>query len=511
MNGIGSGRARAIAPPAAIFVAALALRCFRAGEPLWHDEAYSFHLAQLSWQELISQLREESTPPLYYLLLGLWIALFGDSEIALRSLSALLSAATAALGCLFASRFLSRRVGWCFGLLLAVNPSAFYYGREARMYALWELLTLLGLWGAVSFAQTRSRGGLVLAALAQLLACYTHNVALLGVASTALVTLLFLEGRRARSTWILVHAGVGLLCLPWLLVVTTQLAQQGVVLAWFTPHWDDQAAWRHVADSIAALTTGAFPNWMGLSAPWSARIPSAAVALLLAVSGAIALRRECVARIFGLSALSFVLLCVAYSAAVQPIFIPGRTDCALLVPLVFLVAVHVDREPWRRVRTAGVAAWGLLCLALVLYQYGEAHKSTAAPVWAALAEHVQPGDMVVAAGLAAGQASYVHQRSRTRSVFEFFPASAGKHVGYTSYRGLRQGRNALRKEARSSASRWAALLGSRSGRLWLVWSGDPEFRPLEQAILERFRFEEVAARGALPLIGDPVELRAYRR
>jgi hypothetical protein len=117
--------------------------------------------------------------------------------------------------------------------------------------------------------------------------------------------------------------------------------------------------------------------------------------------------------------------------------------------------------------------------------------------------------VVVSAGLAAGQASYVHQRSRSGSGFEFFPASAGSHVGYTSFRALRQQRRALREEARASARRWAAALGG-SGRLWLVWSGDPEFGPLESAILERFRLEQVAARGALPLIGDPVELRAYR-
>jgi hypothetical protein len=509
MQRMRTGRAQPLLAPALVFAAALALRCFRAGEPLWHDEAYSFHLARLSWPDLIDQLRAESTPPLYYLLLKLWIAVFGDSEIALRSLSALCSAATAGLACAFGSRFLSQRVGWCFGLLLAVDPSAFYYGREARMYALWELLALLGLWGAVWFARDSSRGGLVLAAVAQLLACFTHNVALFGVASTALATLLFLEGRRARATWSLVHAGVGLLYLPWFFVVLSQLAQQSVVLAWFTPHWQDQSALWHVADSIAALTTGAFPNWMGLSSPWSARLPSAAVALLLAASAAFALRRERVARIFALSALGFVLLCVAYSAAVQPIFIPGRTDRALLAPLLFLVAVHVDLEPGRRARTAGVAAWGLLCLALLLYQYGAAPKSAAAPVWAALGESVQPGDVVVSAGLAAGQAAYVHHRSHTRSVFEFFPVSAGRHVGYTSFRTLQRQREALRAEARASASRWAAALGS-SGRLWLVWSGDPEFAPLEAALREHFRLEATAARGVLPLIGDPVELRAYR-
>jgi hypothetical protein len=84
-------------------------------------------------------------------------------------------------------------------------------------------------------------------------------------------------------------------------------------------------------------------------------------------------------------------------------------------------------------------------------------------------------------------------------------------VGYTSYRALRQERNALQQEARSSASRWATELGSTSGRLWLVWSGDPEFQALEKAIAERFRFEKVAARGVLPLLSDPIELRSYRR
>jgi hypothetical protein len=105
----------------------------------------------------------------------------------------------------------------------------------------------------------------------------------------------------------------------------------------------------------------------------------------------------------------------------------------------------------------------------------------------------------------------VHHRSGSPAPFEFFPASAGEHVGYTSYRTLRRDRAALRQEARSSARRWAAALEGTSGRLWLVWSGDPEFRLLEQAIEEQFHLEETAARGVLPLISDPVELRAYRR
>jgi hypothetical protein len=510
-DGTQSSDVRGLLAPAVAFVLALALRCFQAGEPLWHDEAYSFHLARLPWPELIAQLRAESTPPLYYLLLKLWMAAFGDSEAALRSLSALLSAATAALACLFGARFGSPRVGWCFGLLLAVNPSAFYYGREVRMYALWELLSLAGFQAAASFARTRSRGALAVAALAQLLACYTHTVALFGVASLGLATLPFLPDRRARANWLLAHLGIGLAFLPWLLILLAQVAQQSTVLAWFTPHWASQTPLLHVADSIAALTTGPFPSWMGLASAWSSRWTSVAFALALAVSGGVALRRQPAAGILALSSLGFLIFSLGYSAAAQPIFIPGRTDRALLIPLIFLIASSAGSGPGRRVRGAALAGWGVLCLALVLGQFAEARKSAAAPVWTALAQRVQPGDLVVAAGLAAGQAAYVHHRSHTPAAFEFFPASAGEHVGYTSFRSLRRDRAALRAEARASAQRWAAALEGTSGRLWLVWSRDPEFRPLEQAIEGHFRLEQTVARGVLPLISDPVELRAYRR
>jgi hypothetical protein len=283
------------------------------------------------------------------------------------------------------------------------------------------------------------------------------------------------------------------------------------VLAWFTPYWQSQSPLLHVADSIAALTTGPFPRWMGLSSAWSSRWPSVAMAVGLAVSGGLALRRQSVTGILAFSWLGFLILCLAYSALAQPIFIPGRTDRTLLAPLIFFIAVNAESAPGRRARRVVVLAWGLVCLALVLGQFAEARKSTAAPVWTALEQRVQPGDLVVAAGLGAGQAAYVHQRSRSTSGFEFFPASAGEHVGYTSFRSLRRDRAALREEASASARRWASELEASSGRLWLVWSGDPEFRPLEEAILEQFRLEETAARGVLPLISDPVELRAYRR
>src|SRR5260221_8860153 len=55
---------------------------------LWNDEAFSRYYYQTGLQFMWTEgLRSESSPPLYYMALGVWIQLFGSSETALRSLS----------------------------------------------------------------------------------------------------------------------------------------------------------------------------------------------------------------------------------------------------------------------------------------------------------------------------------------------------------------------------------------------------------------------------------------
>ena len=53
------------------------------------DEAFSARVANLGVADLVrSATSEDPNPPLYYVLLHAWIDVFGDSEVALRSLSA---------------------------------------------------------------------------------------------------------------------------------------------------------------------------------------------------------------------------------------------------------------------------------------------------------------------------------------------------------------------------------------------------------------------------------------
>src|SRR5271154_6292549 len=71
-----------------------ALRLYHLGAAsLWSDEIFSRYYANLFGLHylLTNGLSRETNPPTYYLLLQGWIALWGSSEAALRSLSALAS------------------------------------------------------------------------------------------------------------------------------------------------------------------------------------------------------------------------------------------------------------------------------------------------------------------------------------------------------------------------------------------------------------------------------------
>lgn len=112
----------------------------------WEDEAGTAILVGLDFGEMVSRIPEqEATPPLYYLLVWPWAQVFGDSEVGIRSLSALLGAAAVPIGYLAARELVSRRAGIIVAALVAVNPLLVWYGQEARSYALLVLVSALAL------------------------------------------------------------------------------------------------------------------------------------------------------------------------------------------------------------------------------------------------------------------------------------------------------------------------------------------------------------------------------
>ncbi|MCB0234209.1 MAG: glycosyltransferase family 39 protein, partial [Anaerolineae bacterium] len=121
---------------------AAVLRFFRIGyQSLWADEGNSVAMAGRTLAEISAAAAADIHPPLYYWLLNLWVRIFGDSEIAVRALSALFGILLVWLTYQIAVRLFDRRTALIATFFVAINPFLIYYSQEARMYEMLAALT----------------------------------------------------------------------------------------------------------------------------------------------------------------------------------------------------------------------------------------------------------------------------------------------------------------------------------------------------------------------------------
>ena len=115
-----------------IFLAALLLRLAFLGEKsVWLDEAYSVWSAERTVEQIWTTTTDNH-PPLYYLLLKVWM-IFGTDEPIIRLPSVFASMVGLALVYLLARRLLNKEAALITAALLAISPLDVWYAQEARM------------------------------------------------------------------------------------------------------------------------------------------------------------------------------------------------------------------------------------------------------------------------------------------------------------------------------------------------------------------------------------------
>ena len=154
-----TGRTRLVVGVAVgvVLAAGLLLR-FWTRSGLWLDEAQTVDIARLPLHAIPSALEHDGAPPLYYYLLHFWMALFGQSNEAVRSLSGLIAVITLPVAWLCGRRLGGRAVAWTVLVLVATAPFAVFYATASQMYALVILLTGCG-YLALSRAVTHASSG----------------------------------------------------------------------------------------------------------------------------------------------------------------------------------------------------------------------------------------------------------------------------------------------------------------------------------------------------------------
>jgi mannosyltransferase len=117
-------------------------------QSLWRDEAFSILVAEKPINFFFAKLTFE--PPLYYLLLHFWMKIFGESEIATRSLS-FLGLTLATIIMIFWSKKIFKKsyLSWFIPILFFINPMLIYYGFEVRTYGWYIFFATLSMWAYI--------------------------------------------------------------------------------------------------------------------------------------------------------------------------------------------------------------------------------------------------------------------------------------------------------------------------------------------------------------------------
>jgi mannosyltransferase len=186
---------------------------------LWLDEALSVNIAKLPVGDIPEALRHDGHPPLYYWLLHGWMSVFGESDRAVRALSGVFAVLALPLMWLAGRRVGGRTVAWLAVVLLALNPWAFRYATEARMYSMVVVLVLAGYLCVMNALEDDGIGWLVGVALLTGTLLLTHYWALYLVAATVVLLALRLRSpvTRRRAVHVLIAVAVGgLAFVPWL-------------------------------------------------------------------------------------------------------------------------------------------------------------------------------------------------------------------------------------------------------------------------------------------------------
>ena len=359
----------------------LALRTRQLNFYYWIDEAISVGISSHPLENLPHLLRKDGSPPLYYLLLHVWMQIFGRGPVATHWLSLIPALITVPVAYWGAASLFGRRVGAYAAALTAGVPFLTSYAQETRMYS---LLLLLSLLVAVTFVHAflyRRRRYLPAFSLSLAAALYTHNWGLfLGLATfLAFLYCVWTAPEPRRALWGEGMIGFGvtaLLYLPWVPTLIYQAQHTG-------------APWT-LAPTVWSLSQGFYFITGGRGA---------AVALLLAAgTGLVAVRRSGrdARRVQSASvALAIIGLGTLLIAWLYAKTTPAWSDRYLAVivgPLIPLVSMGLSRA-----RGLGIAALILVCCFWVLDPRSTSlsAKSNVAPVAHAMSPYIGPTTLVL--------------------------------------------------------------------------------------------------------------------
>jgi len=218
-----------------VIILALSLRLWGIGsESYWLDEVNSVRRAEQPFLESMNLVISDVHLPFYTVLLNPWVHLFGNSEIAARSLSLVFGVISVYVIFLLGKKLFNEKTGIYSSILLAVSSIAIYYSQEARNYTLYLLLTMLSFYFYLNLLEENSWKNKILYFIPSLLMIYTHLFSLLALFVQNIYYLIKnYKNKNNLIHWFSVQAVLGILFIPWINITLTQ-SKKAELLSWIS-------------------------------------------------------------------------------------------------------------------------------------------------------------------------------------------------------------------------------------------------------------------------------------
>ena len=206
--------------PVVLSVLFVALAMVKMDLSIWHDEAYSAYLIRGNFADIWNLTAIDVHPPLFYFCLKVWSMLFGNSEIALRTMSILFGVVAIFAAFYLLKKLFNTRTASIATFVMTLSPLFIRYAEEARMYTMVLAIALISTLALVTAISRDKKGkwnfwwllyGAMLAA-----GMMTHYfMALVFVAQLAYL-IYYYRAKIWRLDLILGYVVAVLLFVPWL-------------------------------------------------------------------------------------------------------------------------------------------------------------------------------------------------------------------------------------------------------------------------------------------------------
>jgi len=451
------------------------------GQSVWFDEGYSIDLIGFPVHRLIQLTSVDVHPPLYYLCLKAWAALFGTSDIALRSLSAVFGGLSVIIGLLLVRKVWGNRLTLLSIPFAVVAPFFLRYSFEIRMYALAGLICIAGTYVLVSaFQATTQRSRMWLWVAYGLLVAagmYTlYYTALIWAAHFLWCIYMALQQRPRRRLlklwklpWLSAYVFAVALFLPWLPVLHKQTND---VQKWF---WIGPATY-HTVVSIFTFSLLYRDEWQVLT-PWRSLVFMFALfACVYFVLKAFRLaNRKQKDGLVLLALYGLVPIGLLYAISLppfQPVFIERYESHAVLA-LYLLLGISVAMVAGRR-RAFGAKVLGTALFVVLVAGVARLHavgnynfQQRSLPQNRQLGDYVRAGATTSTPIIAAGAYAYVelHHYFTHNNLLFYSSYNVGTTGGYAMLH--------------NSPLRVTAANTFNSRNVWLIYGGSqPPYVPL---------------------------------